>query len=313
MMTASHHRRVKRIVVGKSVDKPVNNAGISTRFAPSPNGYLHIGHAYAAMIAHDFARTRGGIFRLRIDDIDGVRSRSNHIEGIVQDMAWLGLQHDGDTIFQSQRIANYNAGFARLCDLGLTYRCFCTRADITSALKSRPVRHGPDGPVYPGTCRTLNPTQSAERGLHEAHCWRIDMAQAAHSAGPLNWQEFEKPVVQADPQIFGDIVIMRKDAPASYHLAATMDDAHDGISHVVRGADLFAYTAIHRLLQALLELPQPIYLHHRLLMDKGGHKLAKNRHSESLRALRKQGQNGACLIADLRAGKLPSGISLSNP
>jgi glutamyl-Q tRNA(Asp) synthetase len=276
----------------------------ATRFAPSPNGLLHAGHAFSALCAHDFARGFGGKFQLRIEDIDGTRSRPEHIEAIMADMGWLGLGWDGEVIFQSQRIDRYARALEQLKDMGLVYRCWCTRSEIAEALKSRSVLHGPDGPVYPGTCKGV------ER-IGEDFCWRLDMATAVKQTGQLSWTDLAAGRQHADPMQFGDIVLWRKDAPASYHLAATLDDAADRISHVVRGMDLFAYTAIHRMLQALLELPEPAYWHHPLLLDEKGEKLAKSRLSQPLAKLRDDGMDGPALIAQLRLGHLPIGISLS--
>jgi glutamyl-Q tRNA(Asp) synthetase len=278
----------------------------ATRFAPSPNGLLHIGHAYSAMCAHDFARAFGGRFRLRIEDIDGTRSRAEHIEAIQRDLIWLGLGWDADVVFQSQRVDRYAAALEQLKAMGLVYRCWCTRSEIAAVLKDRPVLHGPDGPVYPGTCR------GAER-LGDDYCWRLDMAAAVERVGPIGWTDLAAGPQQADPMQFGDVVLWRKDAPASYHLAATLDDAADDISHVVRGQDLYAYTAIHRLLQAVLDLPVPIYWHHPLLLDEKGEKLAKSRLSQPLADLRRAGADGPELMAALRAGELPIGISRSGP
>ena len=273
----------------------------ATRFAPSPNGQLHIGHAYAAMCAHDFARAFGGEFHLRIEDIDGTRSRPEHIAAILEDIAWLGFQNDGAVVFQSQRVDQYAEALQRLRDMGLVYRCWCTRSEIHDALKLRPVRHGPDGPVYPGTCRGVQ--------RDGPYCWRLDMTSAMERVGPLTWSDLQAGEQCADPLQFGDVVLWRKDAPASYHLAATLDDAADGISHVVRGKDLFAYTGIHRALQKLFDLPEPVYWHHGLLLDSKGEKLAKSRLSQPLSAYRDQGMDGAELVAQLRRGELPLGIS----
>ena len=201
----------------------------ATRFAPSPNGQLHLGHAFSALCAHDFARAGGGAFRLRIEDIDATRSRAEHVEGIVRDMRWLGLDWDGPVQFQSANIARYRAALDGLAALGLVYRCSCSRSDIGDAIKARPVPHGPDGPIYPGTCRGRDVDPALP------HSWRIDMAKAAALAGPVHWTDLAAGMQIADPALFGDIVLWRKDAPASYHLAATVDDAADGISHVVRG------------------------------------------------------------------------------
>ncbi len=279
---------------------------VQTRFAPSPNGALHLGHAYSALCAHDFARASGGRFYLRIEDIDGTRSRPEHIASILADMDWLGLVHDGPVHYQSSNVARYKSALEKLKGLGLLYRCSCTRGEIAVALKSAPVAHGPDGPHYPGACR--------DRKVREdvPHCWRIDMAKALSLVGPLRWTDMVAGGQFADSMLFGDVVLWRKDAPASYHLAATVDDAADGISHVVRGKDLFAYTAIHRLLQALLDLPEPVYWHHPLLLDARGEKLAKSKSSPALSARRIAGEDGRELIDNLRQGILPLGISLSD-
>ena len=279
---------------------------VVTRFAPSPNGQLHVGHALSALCAHDFARVHGGQFYLRIEDIDGTRSRPEHIEDILADMGWLGLAHDGPVQYQSQLTHRYEAAFRKLQAAGILYRCGCTRSDIAAALRARPVPHGPDGPHYPGTCR-LQPCDP-----EKPHSWRIDMARAAELTGPLSWVDLAAGKQFADPLAFGDVVLWRKDAPASYHLAATVDDAADAISHVVRGKDLFAYTGIHRLLQQLLDLPQPVYWHHPLLLDASGEKLAKSRSSPALSVRRAAGGSGIALIDNLRHGTLPLGISLSN-
>lgn len=279
---------------------------VRTRFAPSPNGALHLGHAYSALCAHDFARACDGEYRLRIEDIDGTRSRAEHIEAILADMDWLGLAHDGDAQFQSANIARYEAALEKLKALGLLYRCICSRSDIIAALKQAPAPHGPDGPHYPGTCKGLS------TGEDMPHSWRIDMARAVSLAGPLRWTDLAAGEQVADPLLFGDVVLWRKDAPASYHLAATVDDAANGISHVVRGMDLFAYTAIHRLLQVLLDLPEPAYWHHPLLLDEHGEKLAKSKSSPPLSARRLVGEDGKALIFNLRQEVLPLGISLSS-
>ena len=256
------------------------------------------------MCAHDFARSFGGKFLLRIEDIDGTRSRKEHIDAIIEDMDWLGLQPDGAIVFQSTRTGNYADALEKLKAMDLVYRCWCTRNDIAEALKQKPVRHGPDGPVYPGTCR------GRSEGTGD-FCWRLDMERALALSGQVSWTDLAAGPQQADPMLFGDVVLWRKDAPASYHLAATIDDAADGISHVVRGMDLFAYTAIHRLLQELLGLPQPTYWHHPLLLDEDGNKLAKSRLSQPLSELRAKGISGIELVEQLRQGKLPLGIGVS--
>ncbi len=279
---------------------------VRTRFAPSPNGALHLGHAYSALCAHDFARAHDGQFILRIEDIDGTRTRSELIEAILSDMEWLGLAHQRPVRYQSANIKRYAHALEKLKCLGLMYRCSCTRGEIAAALKAAPVAHGPDSPQYPGTCRARN------IGADTPHSWRIDMAKAVSLTRPLRWTDLVAGEQFADPMLFGDVVLWRKDAPASYHLAATVDDAADGINYVVRGKDLFAYTAIHRLLQVLLDFPEPVYWHHRLLLDESGEKLAKSKSSPALSARRRAGEDGRQLIENLRKGTLPLGISLSN-
>jgi glutamyl-Q tRNA(Asp) synthetase len=279
---------------------------VVTRFAPSPNGMLHIGHAYAAICAHDVARGESGRFLLRIEDIDATRSRAEYVEAIQTDLNWLGLDWDGDVRFQSARVEQYRTALTHLEDMRLIYKCTCTRGDIAAALKEHSVLHGPDGPHYPGICRGKDVGDAP-------FCWRLDMAAATAATGMLDWTDLEAGAQFADPAQFGDIVLWRKDAPASYHLAATLDDAADGVTHVVRGRDLFAYTGIHRLLQALLGLPEPVYWHHALLLDESGEKLAKSKASPALAQRRLAGENGVALTKSLRTGQLPLGITRSNP
>ncbi|MGH6786840.1 MAG: tRNA glutamyl-Q(34) synthetase GluQRS [Novosphingobium sp.] len=270
-----------------------------TRFAPSPNGLLHLGHAYAAVVAHDLAQERGGEFLLRIEDIDGARSRVELVPEILADLQWLGLDWDGDPVFQSQRLASYAAAGERLKAMGLLYPCRCTRAEVLAAATTT----GPDGPVYPGTCRSrkVDPDGAA---------WRIDMAGAVAIAEPLEWVDELAGVQQARPEEFGDVVLLRKDEPASYHLAATLDDAADGVTLVTRGRDLFAASHVHRLLQALLGLTVPVWHHHELVCESDGRKLAKRRGSPALADLRRRGEDGPTLAEALRAGRLPAGLSL---
>lgn len=277
---------------------------LTTRFAPSPTGRLHLGHAFSAIQAHDYARDRDGRFLLRIEDIDGTRSRPGHVAAILDDLAWLGLTWDGAVTFQSQRLDRYQAALDQLRAMGLIYPCFCTRADIAAAGAAP---HGADGPIYPGTCRALDAEARAAR-IDQPHAWRIDSAKAAERAGPLTWRDDMAGAQTADPAAFGDVVLARKDAPSSYHLAVTVDDAAQGVTHVVRGVDLFAATHVHRLLQALLGLPTPIYRHHPLLRDAAGNRLAKRHGAPTLEDLRRGGADGAALAADLRAGRLPSGF-----
>lgn len=273
---------------------------VRTRFAPSPNGLLHLGHAYAAVVAHDLARQAGGEFLVRIEDIDGARSRAELVPEMLADLAWLGLEWEGPELHQSSRLAAYAEAGEALIAAGLLYPCSCTRAEVAAAAIDR----GPDGVIYPGTCRG----RSADPGADVA--WRIDMARASDRAGPLWWDDELAGRQRARPEAFGDVVLLRKDAPASYHLAATIDDALQGISLVTRGTDLFASTHIHRLLQELLGLPVPAWHHHPLLVEPDGRKLAKRRGSPALRDLRLAGEDGRELADALRAGRFPAGISL---
>jgi glutamyl-Q tRNA(Asp) synthetase len=271
-----------------------------TRFAPSPNGALHLGHAWSAIVAHDLARARGGDFLLRIEDIDGTRSRADLVPEILTDIEWLGLAWDRPVVFQSDRLESYVAAGERLKAMGLLYPCICTRAEIAAAATA----NGPDGLIYPGTCRG--------RDIGSAGAaWRIDMARAAAVAGPLSWRDELAGEQQARPDLFGDVVLLRKEAPASYHLAATLDDAEQGITLVTRGMDLFAASHVHRLLQALLGLPVPVWHHHALLVEADGRKLAKRRGSPALGDLRRSGADGRALASALRDRVLPAGLSLS--
>lgn len=282
---------------------------IVTRFAPSPTGRLHLGHAFSAIAAHDLAITHGGAFLLRIEDIDGLRSRPEHVAGIVEDLAWLGLRWEGEVVFQSSRLALYEEALARLKAAGLLYPCFCTRADI-AASASAP--HGPSGAVYPRTCRRLGDAERQAR-LHAPHAWRLDMTVAAQIHTPMSWHDAEAGRVIANPLAHGDVVLARKDAPASYHLAVTIDDTAQGVTDVVRGVDLFQATHVHRLLQALLGLSSPRYHHHALLTDAAGKRLAKRDGAPTLAELRATGVDGPTLADDLRHRRLPLGFLAKTP
>ncbi len=274
---------------------------IRTRFAPSPNGSLHLGHAYAAIIAHDLARASSGEFLLRIEDIDGSRSRPELIAEFRDDLRWLGLNWDGEVVLQSTRIASYAAAAERLMALGLLYPCRCTRAEVATAARDQ----GPDGPIYPGTCRGNRADPAADTA------WRLNVEKAVAMVDPLKWNDTLAGEQRCWPETFGDIVLLRKEAPASYHLAATLDDAADGVTLVTRGSDLFLSSHIHRLLQALLGLPVPKWHHHALLVDSDGGKLAKRRGSSSVADRRHAGDDGLLLAEMLRKGRFPAGISLS--
>ena len=317
---------------------------IVTRFAPSPTGLLHIGHAWSAILAHDRAREAGGRFLLRIEDIDGTRSRPEFVDAILRDLEWLGLSWDGPVLLQSERLPVYAEALERLKAMGLLYPCFCTRAEIAASLSAP---HGDAGPVYPGTCRHLASSERERRMAGEQHAWRLDMAKAiaifpspakagaqlgdadnrafrvvtgAFPTGPrpspgktekLIWHDEIAGDVIATPEIHGDVILARKDAPASYHLAVTIDDAAQGITHIVRGRDLFAATHVHRLLQALLDLPTPIYRHHTLIADATGERLAKRNKAPTLESMRETGVDGIALANDLRNGRPPIGFRLS--
>jgi glutamyl-Q tRNA(Asp) synthetase len=269
-----------------------------TRFAPSPNGPLHLGHAFSAVISHDLAGGGGGRFLLRVEDIDLARTLPSVAAGYPQDLAWLGLGFE-QVPAQSHRLGSYDAAADRLRAIGVLYPCRCTRAQIAAAATAT----GPEGPIYSGTCRgrEVDPDGAA---------WRLDVARALALTGPLEWTDGLAGVQRARPDLTGDPVLVRKDAPASYHLAATVDDAADGVTLVTRGRDLFFATHVHRLLQALLDLPVPRWHHHPLLLDASGHKLAKRRGSPSLADRRDAGEDGRVLAADLRAHRFPAGISL---
>ncbi len=284
---------------------------VVVRFAPSPNGLLHLGHAYAACAAYDYARERDGKLLLRIEDIDRVRSKPEYVEAILADLQWLGLEWDGAVIFQSERLDSYTKAAKRLREMDLLYPCFCSRSNMRAAQKKEGPHEGPDGPIYPGTCRRLDTVQADARRRLEPHSWRLDVEKALQLADNLVWHDERLGDQQADPAALGDVVLVPKDMPVSYHLAVTLDDARDGITHIVRGADLFASTHIHRLLQALLDLPVPRYFHHPVLLDETGNKLSKSRDSASLAVLRKKGVDGKDLANRLRKNIFPVGITLA--
>ncbi len=266
---------------------------VVTRFAPSPTGYLHLGSAFSALIAWGRARQAGGRFLLRMEDIDLVRCRPEFAAAILEDLAWLGIDWDGEVRVQSQHLAEYRTALDALSARDLLYPCFCSRADIH---QSATAPHTPDGaPLYPGTCRTLSPSERADRiAGGERYALRLDMQRAlACATEPLIYQEEGQGAVQCRPEQFGDVVLARKDAPGSYHLCVTHDDALQGVTLVTRGEDLKAATHLHRLLQALLGSPTPMYAHHRLLTDAAGRRLAKRHHAATLRALRAQGLSPA--------------------
>jgi glutamyl-Q tRNA(Asp) synthetase len=286
------------------------------RFAPSPNGLLHLGHAYSALLNFSLSRACGGRFLLRVEDIDTSRARPEFEAGIYEDLAWLGLQWETPVRRQSEHFDDYARALERLDALGLLYACDCKRSDIARVAAARPGwPRDPDGaPLYPGTCRE-KPRRSAREALTRGGvALRLDMAKAAALVGQgLSWREFAAASetipfllvagregalpaegvdfvnVPADPGQWGDVVLARKDTPASYHIAVVVDDALQGVTDIVRGRDLFFATSLHRLLQRLLDLHEPRYRHHGLVLDEGGEKLAKSRGSATLRALREAG------------------------
>jgi len=262
-------------------------APLVTRFAPSPTGRLHLGHAYSALFAWRLAREGAGQFLLRIEDIDRARCRAEFVAGIVEDLTWLGLDWDGAVRRQSAHFADYRAALDRLDALGVVYPCFCTRADIARAASAP---HEPEGAVYPGTCRALPPDERRHRiAAGAAFAQRLDVARALALTGPLTWIDDEAGTIAADPLSLGDVVLARKDVPASYHLAVTVDDAIQGVTLVTRARDLFPATHIHRLLQALLDLPVPRWHHHALLTDADGKRFAKRDRARTLAEMRDAG------------------------
>lgn len=264
--------------------------GAVTRFAPSPSGFLHLGHAYSALFAQATAGENGR-FLLRMENIDPGRCRPEYEAAIHEDLEWLGLDWAAGVRRQSDHMDDYARALEILHGTGLLYPCFCTRAAIRAEIeRSGAAPHGPDGLVYPGICRELPRAETRDRiAAGEAHALRLDMARAKAAAGPLVWHDRERGRAEARPEIFGDVVLARKDTPTGYHLAVTVDDHLQGITVVTRGEDLLPATHVHRLLQALLGLDTPEYRHHRLLTDDAGQRLAKRHDSLSLRSLRERG------------------------
>lgn len=257
-----------------------------TRFAPSPTGFLHLGHAYAANVA----RENGTRFLLRIEDLDQGRAREEFVAAIFEDLHWLGLTWPEPVLRQSTRMDAYSAALAQLTAQGLTYPCFCTRKEIENEIaRAVEAQHGPDGPLYPGTCRALSSAARQDAiAAGKPYVLRLDVAKAAKQAGPLTFIEHGEPC-PADPMRFGDIVLARKDVPAAYHLAVVVDDAFQGVTLVTRGEDLLPAAHVQRLLQTLLGLPEPHYAHHRLILDAAGRKFSKRDQGVTLQSLREAG------------------------
>jgi glutamyl-Q tRNA(Asp) synthetase len=270
------------------------------RFAPSPNGYLHLGHALSALENSDRARAAGGRLLLRIEDIDAARCRPEFEAAIYEDLAWLGLAWEEPVRRQSEHLDDYRAVLDQLTRAGLLYPSFESRGEILRLIAEReaqaPWPRDPDGtPLYPGSAKDLPADERARRMARDPYTLRLDSNAAAVRAGPLVWHETGvcDGEVRATPEAWGDVVLARKDTPTSYHLSVVVDDALQGITHVVRGQDLFASTSVHRRLQAVIGLPAPIYHHHRLVLDRDGHKLAKSTGATALRTLRGRGATPA--------------------
>jgi glutamyl-Q tRNA(Asp) synthetase len=276
---------------------------LTTRFAPSPTGFLHLGHAFAALTAWRRAREAGGIFLVRLEDIDPGRCRPHFSDAILEDLTWLGLDWDGEVRLQSEHMADYRAVLDTLSVRGFLYPCFCTRADIAAAAAAP---HDPDdGPGYPGTCRALSRDQRAARiATGAAYALRLDVARASAEVGPLDYEEHGSRIV-CRPARFGDVALARKDTPCSYHLCVTHDDARQGVTLVTRGTDLQAATDVQRLLQALMGWPAPSYAHHALRTDASGRRLAKRDQAATLRDLRARGVSPAEVRAMADGGPLP--------
>jgi glutamyl-Q tRNA(Asp) synthetase len=262
-----------------------------TRFAPSPSGYLHLGHAYSALRTAAAATEAGGRFLLRIEDIDGGRCRREFEDAIYEDLAWLGLTWETPVRRQSEHLDEYQKALEALREKGLIYPCFCTRREIRAEIaRAGAAPHGSGGPLYPGTCRVLSSAAKTARiAAGDAHALRLDTARAIAETGALSWRERGRGKIVADFAGFGDVVLARKDTPTSYHLAVTLDDHLQGVTFVTRGEDLFEATHVHRLLQALLGLDTPEYAHHPLLRDASGQRFAKRDRALTLRHLRDAG------------------------
>jgi glutamyl-Q tRNA(Asp) synthetase len=268
---------------------------IITRFAPSPTGELHLGHAYAAKVAHDFARSANGLFFLRQEDIDNNRVKAEFYLQIEADLKWLSLLWDGEILHQSSRQQAYDAALDSLKSMELAYPCFCTRKNIQAALSAP---HGSEAAIYPGTCRHLSSLEARDRiAAGEAHCWRFNAEKAAQIYGALSFEDLRFGKILVDPKINGDAILARKEIGVAYHLAVVVDDAFQKITHVTRGEDLLGATHIHRQLQAILGFAEPTYLHHACVCDENGKRLAKRDQARSIRNLRDAGHSPSEVLA----------------
>ncbi|MGX4807306.1 tRNA glutamyl-Q(34) synthetase GluQRS [Bradyrhizobium guangdongense] len=295
------------------------------RFAPSPNGYLHLGHAYSALLNFGRARETGGRLLLRIEDIDATRCRPEYETAIYEDLAWLGITWDVPVRRQSEHLADYRAALEKLSALGLVYPAFESRAEIARLVSAReadgPWPRDPDGaPLYPGNARSLS-TDERRRMIASGapYALRLDMAAACGRVAGLTWNELgedpdgERGRVAARPEVWGDVILARKETSTSYHLSVVLDDALQGVSEIVRGQDLFHATSVHRLLQALLGLPEPAYRHHRLIRDGEGRKLSKSDQATGLRELRAAGVTPAGICQLVGLGQVSLGVSQTPP
>jgi len=272
--------------------------GIVTRFAPSPTGYLHLGHAHSALSAWNAARETGGRFILRIENIDPARCRPEYEAAIFEDLAWLGISWESPVRRQSEHREDYASALAKLERLGVIYPCFCSRKEIAGEIaRMGHAPHGPEGHLYPGTCRNLSENERKRRTESGApYALRMDYAKAMHIAGKLSWHDQLAGTQDARPELLGDAILARKDVPMSYHLCVTVDDALQGVNLITRGRDLFESTHLHRLLQALLGYETPEYRHHPLLLNDRGEKLSKRDGAISLRDLRAMGKTAGEII-----------------
>ena len=271
---------------------------VVTRFAPSPTGELHLGSAYSAWTGWHRAREAGGSFLVRIEDIDIRRCKREYETAMLADLKWLGFDWDGEVRRQSDHFADYGRALDRLDERGLIYPCFCSRADIEREIAaSANAPHGPDGPLYPGTCRHLSAAERRDRmGAGHEHCLRLDAERAAAQAGPYHFVDETLGRVEGEPLLMGDFVIARKDTPTSYHLAVTVDDHLQGITLVTRGVDVLPSTHVHGLLQRILGYETPRYAHHKLLTDASGRRFAKRDRDMTIRAMRESGMAPAQVV-----------------
>ncbi len=294
-----------------------------TRFAPSPSGRLHLGHAYSALTAYRAAKQNGGRFLLRIEDIDASRCKPEFTDGIFEDLAWLGLKWETPVRLQSEHMDDYQQALETLKDRGLLYPCFCTRKDIrakinhTQGISGTPHHSAPErgttGLIYPGTCRTLSPTKAAALIQKDTpHAWRLNLSAAlaqikskAPNETELTWFDEVKGKIMTEPHLLGDVILGRKEMPTSYHLSVVIDDALQNISHIVRGMDLFEATHIHIILQRLLGLPTPVYHHHALLLDDTGERFAKSSRSATLLSMRRSGISREQIISNIGLSEGP--------